>query len=653
MKFSSYSIQKKLMLLLAFSIIVPSLIFCLFSYNSTTAIIRKNYETQTLNSLNASAQSISSKISIADTSVRQIHFDTELIELLSTDGRTLTPSMRIEVSRKLFNFMEQIFLSVPEASQVHLNCFNLRRTMLLTDNLYSYEKEHIYVRSERAIATEPYRTYITPTHLQYDYAFTNQSLNQYPLVYSVNIMIYQIPSVSDPIGKLTIDIPIESLEKVCDPLVSDKESIQIVDSNRNIIYSSDDSRIMGTLEDAALLKMIEGADESGADPISYSSDSIFFCVPIESGTMDWYLLKTSPTQYIYMDVQKAFSKTMLGLVSCCVFMLLFSLVTIIRFTKPLKQLTNYTNAVQEGDLTAHLSHYIVYTKQDEIGSLIKSIQKMMYTINHFTIWQYQLELANRTNELKALQAQINPHFIYNTLQCIATQALESDNMKLYNAIAKLGQMMHYSMDTSTQLVPFHQEVQHCANYVQLQQMRFEQNNFTFNQKISPAVQDLVVPKMILQPLIENSFKHGHVLKLADSFLTLRADIRDREFYIVIEDNGNGIGDERLKEVQDSLEQLRTTFCNPKQNQILDYLKNSAEPAEDFPTGGPEDVERQLEQKKENIHATNNIGIGNVYMRLLLNYNNQCSLSIRRNRYNGVSIEIVISMNAPQLNGESV
>ena len=147
MKFSSYSIQKKLMLLLAFSIIVPSLIFCLFSYNSTTAIIRKNYETQTLNTLNASAQSISSKISIADTCVRQIHFDTELIELLSTDGRTLTPSMRIEVSRKLFNFMEQIFLSVPEASQVHLNCFNLRRTMLLTDNLYSYEKEHIYVRS--------------------------------------------------------------------------------------------------------------------------------------------------------------------------------------------------------------------------------------------------------------------------------------------------------------------------------------------------------------------------------------------------------------------------------------------------------------------------------------------------------------------------
>ena len=65
------------------------------------------------------------------------------------------------------------------------------------------------------------------------------------------------------------------------------------------------------------------------------------------------------------------------------------------------------------------------------------------------------------------------------------------------------------------------------------------------------------------------------------------------------------------------------------------------------------MERQLEQKKENIHATDNIGIGNVYMRLLLNYNNQCSLSIRRNRYNGVSIEIVISMNAPQLNGESV
>lgn len=654
MNFSSYmSIQKKLMLLIAFSIIVPSFIFCLFSYSSIKSIVRRNYETQTFNSLNASAQSIASKISIADTSIRQIHFSTELIEFLAADGRSLTPSMQIEGSRKLFNFMEEIFLSLPEASQIRMDCFNLRKTMLMTSNLYSYEKEHIYVRSERAVTASPYQTYMTPTHLQYDYAFSNQVLDQYRLVYSDNIMIYQIPSVTDPIGRLSVDIPIESLKNICMPLISDKESIQIVDAGSRIIYSSDKARIMDTLAEGLLQDMTAKAGSSYDKPISYNSDSIIFCVPVKLDNTNWYLIKTSPMQYIYLDVRNTFSKTMLGLALCCVFMLLFSLVPILKFTKPLKQLTAYTDAVQKGSLTTHLSHYVIYTKQDEIGSLIKSIQKMMYTINHFTIWQYQLELANRTIELKALQAQINPHFIYNTLQCIATQALEDRNIKLHNSITKLGQMMHYSMDTGTQLVPFSQELKHCTNYIQLQKLRFEDNDFTFCQEIAKEALSLSIPKMVLQPLIENSSKHGQVLKRPGSFVRLSAFTKDREFYILVEDNGVGIADRRLEEVKENLEKIRSAFCNPEKNQILDYLKNSTEAPKDFNAEDRNDIERQLQQKKEDIHITNNIGLCNVYMRLLLNYNNQCRMTIRKNTCHGVSIEIIISMNAPQLNGESL
>lgn len=654
MKSSSYmSIQKKLILFLALSILVPSFIFCGFSYYSTISIIRKNYETQTLNSLNASAQSIASKVSIADTSIRQIHFNTELIELLSADGRSLTPSMKIETSRKLFDFMEEIFLNFPSASQIHLNCFNLRRTMLLTDGFYTYEKEHIYTRGERTISAEPYMAYLTPTHLQYDYDFTNTTLDQFELVYSINLMIYQIPSTTSPIGKISVDIPLESLESICLPLISKGESIVIVDSDRNIIYSSDASEIMKPLTDPRLLSSIsQMTDASVADPISYSPDSIFFCAPVESDAVHWYLLKTSPTQYIYSDAQKTFSQTLLVLMVCCALMLFLAWIITVRFTRPLKQLTQYTNAVQKGNLTAHLSKYLIYTEQDEIGSLIKSIQKMMYTINHFTISQYQLELANRTSELKALQAQINPHFIYNTLQCLATQALETGNENLYHSITRLGQMMQYSMDTGTQMVPFRQELLSCSNYVQLQQMRFEQNDFRFESEVSDDVLDFIIPRMTLQPLIENSFKHGRVLKMPGSRILLRAYMEDSSFHILVEDNGNGISQERLEEVQKQLEDFHKTFCKSRQNQILDYLKDTASDAmEEFQATAPEDVKKQLDSKKEDIHITNHIGLCNVYMRLLLNYNHQCKLTIRRNSWQGITIEIVISLNAPRLNGE--
>ena len=174
--------------------------------------------------------------------------------------------------------------------------------------------------------------------------------------------------------------------------------------------------------------------------------------------MDWYMIKSSPQSYLYQNANRFLLHSICLLFLSLIVVLILSVTTVMRQTKPLRQLTKYTDAIEKGNLNEHLSDYLIYTENDEIGSLIVSIQKMIYSINHFVIREYQLELANKSSELKALQAQINPHFIYNTLQCIAAESLETHNLEVYRSITTLGQMMQYSMDTRNNKVALKQEI---------------------------------------------------------------------------------------------------------------------------------------------------------------------------------------------------
>lgn len=184
---------------------------------------------------------------------------------------------------------------------------------------------------------------------------------------------------------------------------------------------------------------------------------------------------------------------------------------------------------------------------------------MTRTINDLILKEYKLELANKTNQLKALQAQVNPHFLYNALQSIASLSLRYNAPKVYDLIYSLGSMMRYSMNTERTQVPLRDELEHVQNYVILQTERFGEENLRLDIDAEEAALEIAVPKMILQPIVENIFKHGFTDGIREAVISITCALdANGSLRLAVKDNGKGITAERLEEITAGLQQSGRT-----------------------------------------------------------------------------------------------
>ncbi|WP_405462569.1 sensor histidine kinase [Paenibacillus sp. HJGM_3] len=248
-----------------------------------------------------------------------------------------------------------------------------------------------------------------------------------------------------------------------------------------------------------------------------------------------------------------------------------------------------------------VSMYItyVYTREDEIGHLSRRFQSMMNTINDLILREYRLELANKTTQLRMLQAQINPHFINNALQSIGTLALQHEAPKVYALLASLAKMMHYTMHTDETIVPLEKELEHLNYYLQLQKQRFD-DKFSYRYDIGEATRTIPVPKMILQPIAENYFKHGYSAHNEGGRLQVTTELRQDRLYIRMTDNGTGMPEEELRRLQ-----------------------------------------LELETPRDEGDRSEHIGLANVMDRLRLYYGDQASMLLLHTEPHGLTVVLTI------------
>lgn len=224
---------------------------------------------------------------------------------------------------------------------------------------------------------------------------------------------------------------------------------------------------------------------------------------------------------------------------------------------------------------------ITYHENDEIRSLMDSFEKLMDSLQEHAIQKYELKLAYTKAELRTMQAQINPHFIYNVIQCFATNALKDRNVKQYQMISSFGQMLHYAMVLEPSMVPIEKEIDYVKRYVALQQMRFEQE-LLFEYEADSRAAEIKIPKMTIQPLIENAITHGYLLKKTDGAIQLKLRLTDESLHIVVRDNGVPVSSETVRKIDERVEQIRgkllygTVPEESKQTAVLSYLVRQTE-----------------------------------------------------------------------------
>jgi two-component system sensor histidine kinase YesM len=186
---------------------------------------------------------------------------------------------------------------------------------------------------------------------------------------------------------------------------------------------------------------------------------------------------------------------------------------------------------------------------DPLHQLERNADQMVLTVKELMENQYQDRIAIAESQMKSLQAQIKPHFLYNTLDIIKWMILDQKNDEAAQMVNTLSKYLRQSINKGPGIIALREELELSKTYISIMQTRFK-NRFTVFFEIEEAAQIYQIPKLSLQPLLENALLHGILYcEKPDKELFVRAWVADGSVYIEIEDNGNGISEETVRELE--------------------------------------------------------------------------------------------------------
>ncbi|MGF7045651.1 two-component system sensor histidine kinase YesM [Paenibacillus sp. DS2015] len=529
-------IRTKLIVFMLIAVTIPIVATMLITYSYTTKSLISRSIDENANLLYQGQRNLSALLQDLNRTSTTVYSNTEFFRLLKSGYEDAQSSAR------MFAGLSYIATSIPDIYQVYLYETKSRKATLVTLNT---PKRNMGVDVFPEAAVEGSKsTSIQKTHMSNTYGL-GEIQPYYPAepVFTLHRRIEQIPS-TDAIGYLSIDVKLSALSDITEQLYQkERENVYIVDANGSIVYSDDTEQLGSTMKEKWYTEHIVGAEESAGN--FESDNAIFVYQHLNMAGADWTLVKQIPVPYLIREANKAVAINLLLLGISLIIIAAASVVISIKITAPIKQLSRYINQVQTGKMDINIKD----VSNDEIGLVMTQFGSMMDTINNLILSEYKLELSNKTNQLRALQAQINPHFLNNTLQIIGTLALEMNVPRIYALLSALGKMMHYSMHNNEKTVTLKDELEHVKAYVELQKERFE-NKFSFSYDVEESLLRAPMPKMILQPIVENYFKHGMDRTRSDGFLLLKVKgLADGWIQIDIENNGAQISETRLERLK--------------------------------------------------------------------------------------------------------
>lgn len=213
-------------------------------------------------------------------------------------------------------------------------------------------------------------------------------------------------------------------------------------------------------------------------------------------------------------------------------------------TRPISQLNEVTNKVAQGDLSVRSDVH----EGIEVSQLSESINSMIDKINELLEQVKTEQISLRKAEFNLLQSQINPHFLYNTLDAIVWLAESGEEKKVVSMVRSLSEFFRTSLNQGKDMVTIREEILHVKSYLEIQQTRYL-DIMKYDIDISDRLNEYMIPKITLQPLVENALYHGIKNKRGMGTITITSEAKEDYYIIRIKDDGIGIEEERLAEIR--------------------------------------------------------------------------------------------------------
>lgn len=378
--------------------------------------------------------------------------------------------------------------------------------------------------------------YFTTPHVQYIF---DSSENQYRWVITFTRSVEITSGTSTEQGILLLDISYSSFQQLLDNITLGNQGyLYMVSSKGELIYHPKMQLIdVGLAEEnyekAALSR--EGTYEE-----YYEGEKRSITVKTV-GYTGWKLVGVMPENGISLNVLK----TQLFVVFVVAFFL-FVLMIInayisSRITGPIKRLEKSVNALEVGRLDTEI--YIGGSY--EIRHLGRSIRDMAGQIKVLMDDIVAEHESKRKSEFDTLQSQINPHFLYNTLDIIVWMIENEQKAEAVKVVTALARFFRISLSKGRSIIPVKDELEHVRNYLMIQQMRFK-NKFTYRIESEPETMELASLKLMLQPLVENAIYHGMEFMDGDGEILVRTFLEGGELIFTISDNGLGMTREQVE-----------------------------------------------------------------------------------------------------------
>lgn len=347
-----------------------------------------------------------------------------------------------------------------------------------------------------------------------------------------------------PIAFITMKLRPYKIQDILDEIKMTAEETIIILNDQNEIIEANYGEV--TKVDLPLIKQITEQLSNSQTQEVYQNGQFWFYRAVNGGKLK--ILFSVPSSTIINSL----SNTVLGGVTIGIIAVLVSIVGSIVFSKLFcKPIIELSKTMRTVTLDENLD-VGNEKRQDEIGILHDSFNVMIERNQELLTKGYQRELEKREAQIRALQAQINPHFMYNILQVIGGMALVRKAPEIYQVTGALGDIMRYCLNFSRETVYLKEEIHYLQSYLMLQNQRFE-NRINFELDIPEELMQYQIPKLILQPVLENSFQHGLVNKEGSWAIQVEGKlIEGRDLLLIVSDNGIGMTEERLQEVQEVL-----------------------------------------------------------------------------------------------------
>ncbi|MBM7655529.1 sensor histidine kinase [Neobacillus cucumis] len=348
------------------------------------------------------------------------------------------------------------------------------------------------------------------------------------------------------LGVLMLDCDIRIFQALDNDIIPNMTNVYLVNNTGKILYDNTMSKIGQTLPrpyQSILSRNSQGVYQE------VKKGHLTVIKPFPDN--NWNIVASIPVSELYKPYNLSEKLIIYISITCAVIFILLSLVLSNQLTRPTIELSKIMRTNKQ---LKPVTNDKYLKRQDEVGILYTEYNNMIEEIHRHIKESYQNKLITLDSQMKSLEAQINSHFLYNTLESINSIA-EIEEIESISIMTKaLGDMFRYSIKTESELVRLSDELDHVKNYITIQNIRYD-NSIDFELEIPSEISSCRILKLILQPIIENSILHGLERKRMKGCVKLKAyEISQNRIVFEISDNGIGIEKDRLDQIRNFLQE---------------------------------------------------------------------------------------------------